>query len=116
MLRYEDSIFLNKITVPQNTFVLSNAIKVGGTRQRLEVVVEIDEPLTISSGKSLTVELWGSDTVDGTFTKTVTIGTVTNNTIRFPIGYSFSPFAKIKVISDDTSAAGKISAFVGWVA
>ena len=116
MLKFANDMFFYNEPVPNNTSIISPALKGGGSLQKLQVAVEAETALTIPSG-DIHVELHGSATEGGSYTKIVDIGnlTVGGQPILAPIGLSYPKWLKVKVTTT-SAATGKFSAFLSVVA
>lgn len=108
MLRFQNEIFFDNQTPPQTSNTTSKAIRIGGTLQAIELIAEVDSTL---SG-SVALEVWGSATSDGTFTKYADLGTLTAlvKVAYFPVGTQAPNYAKIKAITT-ANVTGKFSVY-----
>jgi len=114
--------------LPQNTSAYGDegAAQFAGTMQGLRVLIGCNEAITITATKKLQFELWDSATETGTFTKcggTVELTDASTDLeyaaedliCEIPVPEDMLPWAKLKIITDDASAAGKIDAWLDYV-
>lgn len=117
---FPDYIFNGQAT-PQNTSVTSDEVLLGRTQNALEVVVEVDEAITVTSADFTVEYLYGASFAESIVLYTITAG-VGGETLpvgeltRFvpPSGLVDSP-AKIKVTTDDAAADGSFTVFAALI-
>lgn len=121
-----DYIFYQKAQ-PNNTNVASSMFEFGGIQGNVEMIAEIQTLLTLADTKvlTLTLELYtdkddvSADSSVVLYTKTASGATelaVGTELVRYKPPKGQSMWAKLRITSTDTSAVGKIDAYLVKIA
>ena len=120
----QDYLFQGEAT-PANTNVISAAKPLGRTQDTLEIVIDVATTVNITDTKVLTIEYFYDEAIDGSFTNSVTLYTVTasgatalavGELARFAIPISLPTFGKVKITTDDALVDGTLDVYPIFVA
>lgn len=124
-LHDKNSYFIEDEALPKNTNKTSSSLEVGGSHSSLEVIVDVTSAVTITATKVLTITLQESADNE-TFTDKAILYTFTSasgatniavqeGVCRYTLPVDIKKYARVKVATDDGSAAGAISAYLHLV-
>ena len=121
-IREANSYFCKTKAIAKNTSETTDSLEVGGVYSALEVIIDVTTKIQITSTKTLSITL--QESADNTdFSDRVTIYSATSpddinaaeGWLRFTLPADIKKYARLKVTTNDGSAAGAITAYLHLV-